>query len=111
VTHQNVLPDVDVGSTVSSTPDTDPKTSASISLPVESQVVDMVETSGVIKENEGIELKSTHNHIADDSDVGHDAKAVGSMTTAHRIVAKMLLGMANYIEEQWPSQVSAHESF
>jgi hypothetical protein len=83
VTHQNVLPDNDVGSTVCSTPHTDPKTSASISLPVESQVVDMVETSGVMKENEGIELKSTHNHIADDSDVGHDAKAVSSMMTEH----------------------------
>jgi hypothetical protein len=83
VTHQNDLPVNDFGPTVSSTPDTDPKTSPSISLPVESQVVDMVETSGVFKENEGIELKSIHDHSADDSDVSHDAKAVGSMMAEH----------------------------
>lgn len=103
VTHQNGLSDNDAGPTVSSTPDTDPKTSPSISLPVESQVVDMVETSGVIKENDGIELKrgngsvtenlpfadnplrgdTIHDHNVDDSDVGHDAKAVGSMMAEH----------------------------
>ncbi|XP_059461660.1 uncharacterized protein LOC132190634 [Corylus avellana] len=83
VTHQNGLSVNDVGPTVSSTPDTDPKTSPSISLPVGSQVVDMVETSGFIKENEGIELESIHDHIADDSDVSHDAKAVGSMMAEH----------------------------
>lgn len=99
VTHQNDLPNNDIEPTVSNTPDADPKTSSAISLSVESQVVDMVEISGVIKENEGMELKSgngrmaenlpfadndvqgdgVHDNIADDSSIGHDAKEFDSM--------------------------------
>ena len=82
------------------TPDSETMTSSAISLPVESQVVDMIEISGVIKENEGMELKSgndsmdenllsadndvqdgVHDNISDDSGNGHDAKAVDSMMT------------------------------
>ena len=85
----------------SNTPDSETMTSSAISLPVESQMVDMIEISGVIKENEGMELKSgndsmdenllsadndvqddgVHDNISDDSGNGHDAKAVDSMMT------------------------------
>lgn len=101
VTHQDGLADNDLEPTVSNTPDSETKTSSAISLPVESQVVDMIEISGVIKENEGMELKSgndsmdenllsadngvqddgVHDNISDDSGNGHDAKAVDSMMT------------------------------
>lgn len=92
VTHQDGLGDNDLEPTVSNTPDSETKTSSAISLPVESQVVEMIEISGVIKENEGMELKSgndsmdenllsvdndvqddgVHDNISDDSGNGHD---------------------------------------
>ena len=101
VTHQDGLADNDLEPTVSNTPDSETMTSSAISLPVESQVVDMIGISGVIKENEGMELKSgndsmdenllsadndvqddgVHDNISDDSGNGHDAKAVDSMMT------------------------------
>nr|POE64081.1 hypothetical protein CFP56_08452 [Quercus suber] len=101
VTHQDGLADNDLEPTVSNTPDSETKTSSAISLPVESQVLNMIEISGIIKENEGMELKSgndrmdenllsadndvqddgVHDNISDDSGNGHDAKAVDSMMT------------------------------
>ncbi|KAL0007631.1 hypothetical protein SO802_009133 [Lithocarpus litseifolius] len=74
VTHQDGLSDNDLEPTVSNTPDSETKTSSAISLPVESQVVDMIEISGVIKENEGMELKSGNdgmdeNLLSADDDV------------------------------------------
>ncbi|KAM3702457.1 hypothetical protein ACJW31_04G027100, partial [Castanea mollissima] len=51
VTHQDGLANNDLEPTVSNTPDSETKTSSAISLPVESQVIDMIKISGVIKEN------------------------------------------------------------
>ncbi|KAG2672159.1 hypothetical protein I3760_13G027400 [Carya illinoinensis] len=102
VTHQNGLGENGVEPTVSGIHDADPN-APSISLPVESPVVDMDETSGVKEKNEGVDLNSgngnitknssftvntisgdgVHDHIAHDSDVGHDAKAVGTMVAEH----------------------------
>ncbi|KAB1225218.1 hypothetical protein CJ030_MR1G025749 [Morella rubra] len=126
VTHPNCVADNDVFSI----PDTETKTSSSISFSVESKVIDMVETSDVIKENEAMELESGNgsinenqtlvvnalpvdggaNCIGDDSHIGDDTKAVGSMMADLTESSQRCSSMENSTEKHWPSQVSAHEA-